>query len=126
MEEARKQALNGVVVGIGALTGETTPRIRYDIDVMMRDQAETFNLFLIALSRYRKIKASLVTSRSLVRSVSHQPSAFANHLKGIHGLPTTTWDSVQKKIQDRFSGYCAHGVMAFPTWHRARILHCSR
>lgn len=37
---------------------------------------------------------------------------------GIHGMPTTTWDEVGKRFGDNFYGYCAHGVLIFPTWHR--------
>ena len=59
MEEARQKALNGVVVGMAALTGETKPRERYDIDVMMQILPDTFNLFLHALSRLKEDKELL-------------------------------------------------------------------
>lgn len=103
-EEAKKQARAGVVVGMGALTGETKPRPRFDIDVMMQLQPETFSLFLIAMARMQK-------DTSLLGWFS---------ISGIHGLPSSLWDNVGKAwTADRpWAGYCAHGVMAFPTWHR--------
>jgi tyrosinase len=46
-------------------------------------------------------------------------STIQSHLfPGIHGLPSVPWDNVQKTVGGNWSGYCAHGVMAFPTWHR--------
>jgi tyrosinase len=39
-------------------------------------------------------------------------------LTGIHGLPTNNWDDVGKRFNDSNNGYCAHGVLIFPTWHR--------
>jgi tyrosinase len=37
---------------------------------------------------------------------------------GIHGLPNAAWDDVYDKWDRRAGGYCAHGVLTFPTWHR--------
>jgi len=39
-------------------------------------------------------------------------------LAGIHGLPNAAWDEVYDKWDGRAGGYCAHGVLTFPTWHR--------
>lgn len=35
--------------------------------------------------------------------------------QGIHGLPRIPWNKVGAK---NFTGYCAHSVDTFPTWHR--------
>lgn len=34
---------------------------------------------------------------------------------GIHGYPYRSWDGVDGKYQ---TGYCTHGSVIFPTWHR--------
>jgi tyrosinase len=40
---------------------------------------------------------------------------------GIHGLPYTVWD---ESFGDTFAwgGYCTHGSVLFPTWHRPYVL----
>ncbi|KAK1830571.1 hypothetical protein QBC39DRAFT_353383 [Podospora conica] len=93
-------AASGVVVGMRQLTGEVRPRM--DIDVLLTTQPDTFNLFLQAL-------AALQTDPKLLGYYA---------LAGIHGMPSTTWDDVGKRFNDNFYGYCAHGVLIFPTWHR--------
>lgn len=41
-------------------------------------------------------------------------------LGGIHGLPYTPWDD---SFGDTFAwgGYCTHGNVLFPTWHRPYV-----
>ncbi|KAJ7480969.1 common central domain of tyrosinase-domain-containing protein, partial [Mycena latifolia] len=45
-------------------------------------------------------------------------------IAGIHGLPYQTWDkSGQKPVDPEASeGYCTHGNVLFPTWHRPYML----
>ena len=50
-------------------------------------------------------------------------------LSGIHGLPKELWNSVanlnegnQNSQKPEGSGYCTHGSLVFPTWHRVYIL----
>jgi len=42
---------------------------------------------------------------------------------GIHGLPYTAWDgALSTKGGDRGpGGYCTHGSVLFPTWHRPYV-----
>ncbi|KAI0322394.1 tyrosinase [Amylostereum chailletii] len=42
---------------------------------------------------------------------------------GIHGLPYVQWDGSGGKepIEDAWGGYCTHGSMLFPTWHRPYV-----
>jgi tyrosinase len=40
---------------------------------------------------------------------------------GIHGLPLVHWDE-QTEPQRRGVGYCTHGSVLFPTWHRPYVL----
>lgn len=52
MNSPQEQALNGVVVGMKALTGEVKPRV--DIDVLLTQHPDTSNLMLQALSKMQK------------------------------------------------------------------------
>ena len=48
-----------------------------------------------------------------------------NYNTGIHGAPKTSWDGMGPKENANAtetnpvdSGYCAHSMETFPTWHR--------
>ncbi|KIM38482.1 hypothetical protein M413DRAFT_75996 [Hebeloma cylindrosporum] len=44
---------------------------------------------------------------------------------GIHGLPFVTWDGATSKPFDpdvQWGGYCTHGSVLFPTWHRPYVM----
>lgn len=100
MAQPQDLAASGVVVGMKELTGQVGTRV--DVDVMLTTQPDTFNLFMQALG-----------------ALEQNPSLLGYYqLSGIHGFPTNTWDDVNKKFGDAYGGYCAHGVLIFPTWHR--------
>lgn len=40
---------------------------------------------------------------------------------GIHGLPYIPWDGVTGIPSPRWGGYCTHGSVLFPTWHRPYV-----
>jgi tyrosinase len=42
---------------------------------------------------------------------------------GIHGLPYVQWDGSGGKapVAGSWGGYCTHGSMLFPTWHRPYV-----
>ena len=107
MATAQELAASGVVVGMKALTGEAKARV--DVDVLLTEQPDTFNLMLQALAAMQK-----------------NPQLLGYYaLAGIHGFPTTSWDSVLSKFNtagDKFGGYCPHGRIIFPTWHRPFLL----
>jgi len=50
MATAKEQALNGIVVGMKGLTGDDTPKPRVDIDVLLYNNPDCFNLFLQAMT----------------------------------------------------------------------------
>ncbi|KAM7203335.1 hypothetical protein V8F33_002326 [Rhypophila sp. PSN 637] len=107
MATAQDLAASGVVVGVKALTGKVQPRV--DIDVLLTEKPDTFNLMLQAL-------AAMQNNPDLLGFYS---------IAGIHGFPTTTWDSVLSRFNSagaRFGGYCPHGRIIFPTWHRPYLL----
>lgn len=45
---------------------------------------------------------------------------------GIHGLPYVPWDGVTGDQpfdpNNQWGGYCTHGSVLFPTWHRPYVL----
>ncbi|KAI8614756.1 hypothetical protein BC830DRAFT_1169129 [Chytriomyces sp. MP71] len=49
---------------------------------------------------------------------SNDPKSFAQ-VASIHGLPNTVYDNFPSEKQD--GGYCVHGAVLFPTWHRPYI-----
>ncbi|KIJ93713.1 hypothetical protein K443DRAFT_111646 [Laccaria amethystina LaAM-08-1] len=40
---------------------------------------------------------------------------------GIHGLPYIPWDGVTGIPNPQWGGYCTHGSVLFPTWHRPYV-----
>ncbi|TFK69976.1 Di-copper centre-containing protein [Pluteus cervinus] len=49
-------------------------------------------------------------------------------IAGIHGLPYTDWDDTKKpgegsppQKKEQWEGYCTHGNVLFPTWHRPYV-----
>ena len=43
---------------------------------------------------------------------------------GIHGLPYIAWDAENSNpvSEDGWQGYCVHGSVLFPTWHRPYMM----
>ena len=46
---------------------------------------------------------------------------------GIHGLPNQPWDNVTgdppfDPTSGQWGGYCTHGSVVFPTWHRPYVM----
>lgn len=119
---ARREAdLNaGVVVGVGALeNNEIRPRV--DIDVMIAKQPDVFNLFLLAVIDLQADSSKLgyfSLAGTFLKAILTLFNQLILDLVGIHGLPTTLWDGVGKEFPETNGGYCAHGRILFPTWHR--------
>jgi tyrosinase len=53
------------------------------------------------------------------------PTSFYQ-IAGIHGLPYEPYDGVlgtyNENSEDQWGGYCHHGDILFPTWHRPYIM----
>lgn len=105
LDRLRKAHVNKQVVGLKDVAG-IKPRL--DIDVLMRDDPDVFNLFTLA---FVELKAD------------DSPMGFFE-IAGIHGLPRRLWDNVEGKKNVKkaaYSGYCAHSTETFPTWHRVYL-----
>jgi len=61
-----------------------------------------------------------------LRDMSKEPqSARASFFQvgGIHGLPYVVWDSATgDPSKSEWGGYCTHGSVVFPTWHRPYVM----
>lgn len=42
-------------------------------------------------------------------------------IASIHGLPYTRWPGEGKGTDVAEKGYCSHGSVLFPTWHRPYV-----
>ncbi|KLO14547.1 Di-copper centre-containing protein [Schizopora paradoxa] len=83
---------------------QTNPPTRKEIYDLIKDERQ-FSLYVQALDRLTKAKEDV--------SVSHY------QVGGIHGLPYVRWeDAGNKTPAGTWEGYCHHGSVLFPTWHR--------
>ncbi|MCJ1400073.1 hypothetical protein MMC11_003276 [Xylographa trunciseda] len=107
---------DGVVVGLRDVAG-VAPRL--DIDVLILNHPDTFNLLLIALM---ELKAeALPWEIDAVFKVDKANKMSYFQLAGIHGLPRAPWDNepaTGKLPGSIHPGYCAHSLPTFATWHR--------
>lgn len=55
-------------------------------------------------------------------ALNQQQVASAFQLGGIHGMPYVEWDGAGSKPASReWEGYCTHGSVLFPVWHRPYV-----
>ena len=59
------------------------------------------------------------------RGTQDDPGSFFQ-ISSIHGLPYGDWDGVrghlpEEGVQNEAGGYCTHGNVLFPTWHRPYV-----
>nr|BBV24620.1 tyrosinase2 [Grifola frondosa] len=81
------------------------PPFRLEINDFIRD-TDMLNMYLLALVSIQNTPQEHITS--------------AFQIGGIHGLPYTPWNDVN--IGDSgFRGYCTHGTVLFPIWHRPYV-----
>lgn len=107
MEQALGQAkTDRVVLDLGLKVPNPVIR-RQDIDEFLLSDPVAFNLYLLAIRK--------------LQSQSDVLGYF--QIAGIHGLPIQNWDGVTgpKLAWDGPGGYCTHGMLTFPTWHRPYV-----
>ncbi|KAI0297811.1 photo-regulated tyrosinase [Multifurca ochricompacta] len=87
------------------ITGAAAPnRIEINDFVKIEDQ---FSLYIQALTAMQKDKQT--------NSTSH----FG--IGGIHGVPYIQWEASGDSKPVKWDGYCTHGSVLFPTWHRPYV-----
>ncbi|KAJ6568852.1 hypothetical protein B0H19DRAFT_1373291 [Mycena capillaripes] len=99
-----------LVVGATPPPNGSTPN-RLEINTFVNNAAH-FSLFIQALTQ--------------VMSQSQADPSFTSYFQmgGIHGLPFIPWSGsggVNPVVGTNFGGYCTHGTVLFPTWHRPYV-----
>ncbi|KAG8983087.1 hypothetical protein FRB93_007678 [Tulasnella sp. JGI-2019a] len=95
-----------IITGVPADPGsaQPVPYPRQDIRTLVKDDKQ-FSLFVQAVSAMQQMSESEVRSWYQV--------------SGIHGLPYVSWDGAANPGNTQ--GYCEHGTLLFPTWHRPYV-----
>ena len=91
-------AIEGAQGGVNAATGERP--FRQDIATFQTSGA-AWDLYILSLSQFTQVEQS-------------NPLSYFQ-IAGIHGHPYYAWDGV---LGYRQAGYCTHGSILFPSWHR--------
>ncbi|QRV97160.1 tyrosinase [Ceratobasidium sp. AG-Ba] len=89
------------------------PPLRQDICDLKENDKHQFTLYIKALEK--------------IMQPGFQPEAASfQGIGGIHGMPYSPWsgdpDEVRQTARGPFLGYCNHGSILFPTWHRPHLL----
>jgi tyrosinase len=80
--------------------------IRREIRDLQTNSPDQWNLFLLGMDAFQKVKENDVLSYY--------------QIAGIHGMPYKPWDGVQgiPDFPDGLGGYCTHSSILFAPWHR--------
>jgi tyrosinase len=105
------QAAQDKGLTVGVIPKDGSQALRPEIDDFLAD-ADLANLYFLALEAFMK------------DDISAKPFSYYE-ISGIHGQPYRAWDGVENveykptgEEPDKGTGYCAHGSVLFPTWHR--------
>ncbi|GKT42783.1 tyrosinase [Colletotrichum spaethianum] len=108
----RNAQASGLTVGV-IPKGVNKP-LRLEIDDLLQD-VELANLYFLALEAF------------MSKKIFESPFSYYE-ICGIHGQPWRAWDGVTsaefgstRGNTDPQSGYCSHGSVVFPTWHRVYV-----
>ncbi|OHW91286.1 tyrosinase precursor, partial [Colletotrichum incanum] len=104
---------------VGVIPKGVNKPLRLEIDDLLQD-VELANLYFLALEAF------------MSKKVSESPFSYYE-IGGIHGQPWRAWDGItsaefgsSRGSINPQSGYCSHGSVVFPTWHRqALYLHAA-
>ncbi|KAG9229730.1 common central domain of tyrosinase-domain-containing protein [Amylocarpus encephaloides] len=96
-----KYALSPVTAGVNPQTG-ARPFRRNILD--LQNDAPTWSLYIQALNAVQDTPEDELLSYF--------------QLAGIHGRPYYSWDAYEWNPDAPLIGYCTHGNVLFPTWHR--------
>jgi|SRR5712671_1361749 len=114
----------------GRTAGADAPNRLEIRDFVRPDNIEQFSLFVQALSKppfVLYLSPSLsINCRTLAVLYSTPQEESLSHfgISGIHGLPYVPWEGAGGSEQleaSAFGGYCTHGSVLFPTWHRPYV-----
>ncbi|KAL9102921.1 MAG: hypothetical protein Q9163_001981 [Psora crenata] len=98
---AQSVAVKGATGGVDTSTGQRPFRQEFST---FATSGPAFDLYLLSLQQFQEDNQADLLSYFQV--------------SGIHGRPYIPWDGVQGFYQ---AGYCTHGSILFPSWHRAYV-----
>jgi len=103
---------------------------RLSIETMQKDHPHQFSLFILAFLAIQQHPSA--------PQVVKEPAATYMEIASIHGKPYHEWPGDRSKdtsadysatdkkdtnpVPSRFGGYCNHGAVVFPTWHRPYVM----
>ena len=103
---------------------------RIEINDFVRDE-KLFSLYIQALrmsitNYYRYILIRIFWPEVMSANDQNIIQSFFQ-VAGIHGLPNQPWDGVVGSTpfdpnSGQWGGYCTHGSVLFPTWHRPYVM----
>jgi len=95
---------------VGVVPKDGSQALRLEIDDLLND-SDLANLYFLALEAF-------MSNDIFTNAFSYYEIA------GIHGQPYRAWDGVENIAYpntgkpNKKTGYCAHGSVLLPTWHR--------
>ncbi|MCJ1391703.1 hypothetical protein MMC18_004568 [Xylographa bjoerkii] len=96
-------AIKGIHAGVNAVTGQRPFRQEFST---FQNAGPAFDLYIQALQQLTQTNQTTMLSYYAVA--------------GIHGYPNVPWDEVLGDDTGAI-GYCTHGSILFPTWHRLYV-----
>lgn len=66
-------------------------------------------------------KSLLIQAMTIFQNMTVTEKLSYFQIAGIHGQPLVPWDESTKSVTDG-AGYCTHGSILFPSWHRPYLL----
>jgi tyrosinase len=118
-----------IIAGVpGTWSDAQGPPTRLEITDLVKID-DQFSLFVQALggfqfSRCRRcLNDVLVESSALMQGTDWKKSVSHYQIGGIHGFPFTPWENSGPSPvnDDGWDGYCTHGSVLFPSWHRPYV-----
>ena|SRR6266851_447746 len=119
--------MSHVVITGGNTPGGSAPN-RFEINNLIQNK-DQYSLYIQALSKppfelYLPLSGLIdfQTDAMFTTSQSKPLSHFA--IGGIHGLPYHQWEGSggsHPVSGSQWGGYCTHGSVLFPTWHRPYV-----
>ncbi|KIJ41405.1 hypothetical protein M422DRAFT_48640 [Sphaerobolus stellatus SS14] len=108
------------------ITGSGTPANRLEINDLIKDD-KSFSLYIQALGMFQQLFAcSFLIEKPSADMSSRTQDDVASFFQvgGIHGLPFIPWDDAtgNSLAPNQWGGYCTHGSVLFPTWHRPYVM----
>lgn len=109
------------IITTGATGGHSN---RLEIHDLIQDERQ-FSLYIQALCKHYGYRSLIVYNILMNRNAVKIYQLPQDHILsffqtgGIHGLPPIPWDaSGGLQPSGDWKGYCSHGTVIFPTWHR--------